>query len=81
MFDGLKTEGAKFDVIGMSLDPSATNWADLDTQCLTNMNDMVSRYGKQVMVCEVGMDVNSPAAGKAFLADIITKVNLIPEAN
>lgn len=81
MFDGLKTAGAKYDVIGMSLYPSATNWADLDTQCLANMNDMVSRYGKQVMVCEVGMDVNSPAACKAFLTDIISKVNSVPATN
>ena len=81
MFDGLKAAGAKYDVIGMSLYPSATNWADLDTQCLANMNDMVNRYGRQVMVCEVGMDVNAPAASKAFLTDIIKKVNSIPGGN
>lgn len=81
MFDGLKAAGARYDIIGMSLYPSPSNWADLNTQCLANMNDMVSRYGKQVMVCEVGMDVNSPAACKSFLTDIITKVNSVPGAN
>lgn len=77
MFDGLKANNANYDIIGMSLYPTTTNWATLDTQCLTNMNDMVSRYGKPVMVVEVGMDVNSPTTCKAFLTDIITKVNQV----
>ncbi len=81
MFDGLTKNGAKYDIIGMSLYPSASNYAALDTQCLANMNDMISRYGKQVMVCEVGMDVNSPAACKAFLTDIMLKTNAISSGN
>jgi arabinogalactan endo-1,4-beta-galactosidase len=81
MFDGLKANGANYDIIGMSLYPTTTNWADLDNQCLTNMNDMVTRYGKPVMICEVGMDVNSPTTAKAFLTDIITKVNSVPNGN
>lgn len=43
-----------------------TNWADLNKQCLANMNDMVARYGKEVMLCEVDMDVNAPSTSKAF---------------
>lgn len=81
MFDGLKTNGAKYDVIGMSLYPTTANWTTLDAQCLINMNDMVSRYGKQVMVCEVGFDVNSPAVAKSFLTDIITRVNSVSGGN
>jgi arabinogalactan endo-1,4-beta-galactosidase len=37
------------------------------------MNDMVSRYGKEVMVVEVGMPWDSPDACKSFLSDLITK--------
>jgi arabinogalactan endo-1,4-beta-galactosidase len=81
MFDGLKNNGANYDIIGMSLYPTTTNWADLDNQCLTNMNDMVARYNKPVMICEVGMDVNSPTIAKSFLTDIITKVNSVPGGN
>jgi arabinogalactan endo-1,4-beta-galactosidase len=81
MFDGLKANGANYDIIGMSLYPTPANWANLDNQCLANMNDMVTRYGKPVMICEVGMDVNSPATAKAFLTDIITKVNSVPNGN
>lgn len=73
MFDGLQVNGAKYDVIGMSLYPTAANWATVNTQCLANMNDMVSRYNKEVMVVEVGMPWDSSDACKSFLSDLITK--------
>lgn len=78
MFDGLKTNGAKYDVIGMSLYPSTTNWSTYNTQCLTNMNDMVTRYGKEVMVVEVGMPWDSPNDCNSFLTDLINKVKSVP---
>lgn len=77
MFDGLKANGAKWDIIGMSLYPSKTNWQTLTTQCLANMNDMVSRYSTPVMVVEVGMEADAPTEGKAFLSDIISKVKSV----
>jgi arabinogalactan endo-1,4-beta-galactosidase len=73
MFDGLKANAAKYDVIGMSLYPTATNWATLNNQCLANMNDMISRYDKEVMIVEVGMSWDSPTICNAFLTDIISK--------
>ena len=77
MFDGLTAAGARFDVIGMSLYPDVTDWPEKDSECLDTMNDMVSRYGKQVMVCEVGMDASSSAPSRAFLADIIAKTKSV----
>lgn len=77
MYDGLKNNGAKYDVIGMSLYPSPTNWSTLTAQCLLNMNDMVSRYNKEVMIVEAGMSWDQPLACKAFLTDIIEKVRLV----
>ena len=79
MFDGITANGAKFDVIGMSLYPTADDWSDLTSQCLNNMNDMVSRYGKEVMICEIGMDYREPQASKDFIADIIEKTKSIPD--
>ncbi|CAN5856387.1 arabinogalactan endo-1,4-beta-galactosidase [soil metagenome] len=75
--DGLKANGANWDVIGMSLYPSSSNWSTLNTQCLANMNDMVTRYGSEVMICEVGMSWDQPAACNAFISDLITKVKSI----
>jgi arabinogalactan endo-1,4-beta-galactosidase len=78
MFDGLKANGAKWDVIGMSLYPTAANWATLNSQCLSNMNDMVARYDKEVMIVEVGMSWDQSAACKSFLDDLITKTVSVP---
>ena len=77
MFDGLNANGAKYDVIGMSLYPTAANWATYNTQCLTNMNDMVARYDKPVMVVEVGMSWDQPTACNAFLTDLIAKTKSV----
>jgi arabinogalactan endo-1,4-beta-galactosidase len=83
MFDGLTASGAKFDIIGMSLYPSysANSWSSINLQCLTNMNDMVSRYGKPVMIVEVGMPENDPATAKSFLTDIISKTKSVASGN
>lgn len=78
MFDGLKDNNAKWDVIGMSLYPSADNWAQLNTQCLVNMNDMISRYSKEVMICEVGMPVSDSLPCKNFIRDLIQQSKSIP---
>ncbi|SEN21705.1 arabinogalactan endo-1,4-beta-galactosidase [bacterium A37T11] len=79
MFDGLKANGAQWDVIGMSLYPSVDNWQTLVEQCEDNMSDMVQRYGKEVMLCEVGMPASSPAASTAFLKAIISKNAALPD--
>ena len=77
MFDGLKNNGAKWDIIGMSLYPTSTNWATLNSQCLSNMNDMVARYNKDVMLVEIGMSWTDATASNSFIADIITKVKSV----
>ncbi|TDQ11065.1 glycoside hydrolase family 53 protein [Pedobacter metabolipauper] len=80
MFDGLKNNGAKWDVIGMSLYPTAADWATKNTQCLANMTDMVSRYGSEIMICEIGMPAAEAAASKLFIADIIAKNKSLPNS-
>ena len=82
IFDGLKANNAKWDIIGMSLYPSystggAASWSTVNEQCLANMNDMVSRYGKPVMIVEVGMPVGDPATCRSFLTDIIGKTRSV----
>jgi len=79
IFDGLAANGGKYDVIGMSLYPSfvAGGWPVANQQCLNNMNDMVSRYNKEVMVVEVGMPWDDAANCKSFIADLVTKTNSV----
>jgi len=81
IFDGLKNNGGKWDVIGMSLYPAwyttVNDWQNCNKDCLANMNDMVSRYGKEVMIVETGMSWDSPTTCKSFLTDIITKTKSV----
>jgi arabinogalactan endo-1,4-beta-galactosidase len=81
VFDSLKVYNSKWDIIGMSLYPSTTDWQSIDAQCLANMNDMVSRYNTQVMVCEVGMDVTAATTCQSFLTDIISKTKSVSGNN
>ncbi len=73
MFDGLRNNGARWDIIGMSLYPEPGNWQTLNNQALANMNDMRSRYGKGVILVEVGMSWDQATTSRSFLADIIAK--------
>jgi len=78
IFDGLKNNNAKWDVIGMSLYPEPLDWQIRNEQCHINMNDMISRYGKEIMIAEVGMSWDQPTACQAFLTDIIAKTKSLP---
>jgi arabinogalactan endo-1,4-beta-galactosidase len=78
IFDGLKNNNAKWDVTGMSLYPSA-NWSALNDQCLANMKDMISRYNKEIMICEVGMSWDQPSACNAFLTDLVNKTKSLAD--
>lgn len=81
IFDGLKANGANWDIIGMSLYPSASNWQSYNDSCLANMNDMVSRYNKQVMICELGMPVHEAAVCDSFVTDLIRKTRSVSGSN
>ena len=77
IFDGLKNNGADWDITGLSLYPSPSNWSTLNSQCLANMNDMVARYNKDVMVVEAGMSWDQATACNSFLTDLISKVKSV----
>lgn len=81
VFDGLSANGAQWDIIGMSLYPTAANWQTYNASCLANMNDMVSRYNKKVMICEVGMPENDPTDCQSFLSDLISKTKSVTGNN
>lgn len=75
IFDGLKSNGAHWDIIGMSVYPYWANlpWATDDSLALLTMQDMISRYQTKVMVVETGYLYNQPTAAKSFLLDLIAK--------
>jgi arabinogalactan endo-1,4-beta-galactosidase len=54
-FDKLEANGTKYDVIGVSYYPDQEGDYTASIDALgNNLNDMASRYGKEVMVVEVG---------------------------
>jgi arabinogalactan endo-1,4-beta-galactosidase len=77
LFDGLKKNNAKWDVIGMSLYPETGVWQEYTTNCISNMNDMINRYGCEVMICETGMSWDQPVTASLFLTDLITRAKAI----
>jgi arabinogalactan endo-1,4-beta-galactosidase len=79
LFDGLVANGAKFDVLGFSDYPtnvSGSSWQTINSSCLTNLNDMVSRYGKEVMISEIGVPWDNSSA-QTIVKDMITKVGQV----
>lgn len=78
MFDGLKNNGAKYDMIGMSLYPSWSpdNWKTTVDKCKANMMDMVQRYNKEVMIVETGISWDSPDAF-SFLSYLIQETRSV----
>lgn len=79
MFDGLKNNGGKWDVIGMSLYPTPENWEERNAACISNIKDMVARYNSEVMICEVGMSWDEADSAEIWLKDLFNLVNSVPD--
>lgn len=78
LFDGLKNNGGKWDVIGMSLYPNKENWEAYNTACINNINDMIGRYQSEVMICEVGMSWDEEEVAEQWLKELLKAANGIP---
>jgi arabinogalactan endo-1,4-beta-galactosidase len=81
LFDGLKKNGGKWDVIGMSLYPEVVNWQQMTSACVANMKDMVSRYGSDVMICETGMQWDEASTAKAFLTELVKQSKAMADSS
>ena len=78
-FDGLKQHGARFDMIGVSSYPTTAKnltWQAATAACEANLNDMVARYGKPVILSEVGVPWDHPD-GRAIVADLIARARRV----
>ncbi len=71
LFDGLKANGAKWDVIGMSLYPDDSDWETETNDCLSNIQTLKDRYGCEVVISEIGMPWDSENA-EAFMTKVVT---------
>jgi arabinogalactan endo-1,4-beta-galactosidase len=80
-YDNATSNGVKYDVIGLSYYPY---WLGSDyTLTINNLGenliDMVSRYGKEVMVVEVGGDYTKVKNTFDMLVAVIGKANAVPD--
>lgn len=81
IFDGLKKNGVEWDVVGMSLYPEPDTWRDQEARCASNMKDMVARYGKKVMISEVGMGWTAADSAYALIKKLQADVASLPDAS
>lgn len=61
MFDILRNNGGKYDMIGMSLYPywaeqngETGGWLKVANDCIANIHHLKQKYGKPIMICEIG---------------------------
>lgn len=76
IFDGLKKNGAKWDIIGLSAYP---RWSHLDgptmiTRTMANINDLKSRYKTPCMVVETGHYPREALIGNQYLVGLMDKM-------
>ena len=62
IFNELKNNNGKWDVIGMSLYPEDDNWKELTDNCLANIKALSKQYNCNVVISEIGMAWNSDQA-------------------
>lgn len=55
IFGILSENGGKYDMIGMSLYPEPADWQKDTDAMIENIKTVNARYGKPVMICEIGM--------------------------
>ena len=80
-FDNIEREGARYDVIGMSYYPY---WLKHDYKASIddlafNLKDMVSRYGKEVIVAEVGGEYTAVQNTYDMLVEVLKAVRAVPD--
>lgn len=73
VFNYMKNNGGKYDVIGMSLYPEKGKSAEYVTSCVNNIKTLFDTYGKPVMLCEFGMDYDQAEECRDCIASLIAK--------
>lgn len=76
IFDGLKKNGAKWDIIGLSAYP---RWSHLDgptmiTKVMANIKDLKQRYGTPCIVVETGHYPNKAVEGNQYLVGVMNEM-------
>ena len=73
VFDYMKANHGKYDMIGMSLYPENGKSGESVNKCISNITSLYNTYGKPVMICEVGMDYDQAEECRDCIAALINK--------
>lgn len=71
IFDKLKNAGTHYDMIGMSLYPDPSNWKSTVDKCIANISTLNSRYGKRLVISEIGMDYREEEAADGMMRAMV----------
>lgn len=78
MFDILESNGGKYDMIGMSLYPywaeqagETGGWQKVSDDCIANIKHVKEKYGKPVMICEIGMPYDQAELCRQLIAKMM----------
>lgn len=78
MFDILRDNDGRYDIIGMSLYPwwaetdgVAGGWQKVADDCIANIARLKQKYGKPVMICEIGMPYTQGEACNQLIAKMM----------
>ena len=81
VFDGLKENGAKWDIIGMSVYPYWAIEAGKEPDAATTLSDtrdnikkLHAKYGSPIMITEVGVEAWKPEEGEAWMNELFDMV-------
>ena len=88
IFDGLKANGGKWDMIGMSLYPEyyahdteaeykEGEYTGVTDATLSNALALYRKYGTPAMICEAGMTWNKEDECLAFLTDLLSRARTL----
>jgi arabinogalactan endo-1,4-beta-galactosidase len=79
-FDNAKANNVKYDVIGLSYYPFwiKKDYTETIADLANNLNDMVARYDKEVMVVEVGGEYDKVQNTHDMLVAVIKAVEAVP---
>lgn len=78
LFTVLQNNGGKYDMIGMSLYPywaeqsgETGGWQKVSDDCIANIAHLKQKYGKPIMICEIGMPYDQAETCKQLIAKMM----------
>ncbi|MGN0739603.1 MAG: glycosyl hydrolase 53 family protein [Treponema sp.] len=77
IFDELKKLGTNYDIIGLSHYPqnnTSKSWKEMNDAAVSTIKTVAKRYGKKVIVCEVGTKISDENLAAKVMSDFMTKI-------